>query len=204
MVGGLIRIALGALMASILRTTAQGGTGSTPGTPFHYFKLLVKHFEGYYKNWYKCPAGYWTIGYGHVREDEDPVPWSISEHEASEMLREEYEKTYLPAAVNALEAQGIDVESMPAHHLGAIVSGVYNLGPQIVVDGSWVDFYKDKDMGTAGQRWYLWSKHKDPGTGKLIRSKGLVRRRFSEWYMLKTGTFEPNVRGYEAWYENHQ
>jgi lysozyme len=27
---------------------------------------LVKHFEGLYLNAYKCPAGVWTIGYGHT------------------------------------------------------------------------------------------------------------------------------------------
>jgi lysozyme len=27
---------------------------------------LVKHFEGLYLSAYKCPAGIWTIGYGHT------------------------------------------------------------------------------------------------------------------------------------------
>lgn len=27
---------------------------------------LIKHFEGYATKPYRCPAGYWTIGYGHV------------------------------------------------------------------------------------------------------------------------------------------
>jgi lysozyme len=27
---------------------------------------LVKHFEGVYLKAYKCPAGVWTIGYGHT------------------------------------------------------------------------------------------------------------------------------------------
>ena len=27
---------------------------------------LVKHFEGFYPNAYRCPAGVWTIGYGHT------------------------------------------------------------------------------------------------------------------------------------------
>lgn len=29
-------------------------------------KLMVAHFEGCYLNAYKCPAGVWTIGYGHT------------------------------------------------------------------------------------------------------------------------------------------
>lgn len=27
---------------------------------------LVKHFEGYFSESYRCPAGVWTIGYGHT------------------------------------------------------------------------------------------------------------------------------------------
>jgi lysozyme len=27
---------------------------------------LIKHYEGFYSKPYRCPAGLWTIGYGHV------------------------------------------------------------------------------------------------------------------------------------------
>jgi lysozyme len=27
---------------------------------------LIKHYEGFYSTPYRCPAGLWTIGYGHV------------------------------------------------------------------------------------------------------------------------------------------
>ena len=30
---------------------------------------LVKHFEGLVLEAYKCPAGVWTIGYGHTDAD---------------------------------------------------------------------------------------------------------------------------------------
>ena len=28
---------------------------------------LIKHFEGCELKAYKCPAGVWTIGYGHIK-----------------------------------------------------------------------------------------------------------------------------------------
>ena len=28
---------------------------------------LIKHFEGCELEAYKCPAGVWTIGYGHIK-----------------------------------------------------------------------------------------------------------------------------------------
>ena len=27
---------------------------------------LIKHYEGFYSKPYKCPAGRWTVGYGHL------------------------------------------------------------------------------------------------------------------------------------------
>ncbi len=29
---------------------------------------LIKHFEGLVLKAYKCPAGVWTIGYGHTKD----------------------------------------------------------------------------------------------------------------------------------------
>ena len=45
----------------------------------------IKEFEGFRPNAYKCPAGVWTIGYGHTfgvkRGDK------VTEEEAEELLR---------------------------------------------------------------------------------------------------------------------
>ena len=51
---------------------------------------FVEKWEGFRAKAYKCPAGIWTIGYGHtadVKEGDGPV----TQHEAEEMLRADLE-----------------------------------------------------------------------------------------------------------------
>ncbi len=48
---------------------------------------LIKRFEGLRLKAYRCPAGYLTIGYGHILEDK-PENWGlvISEEDAERLL----------------------------------------------------------------------------------------------------------------------
>ena len=48
---------------------------------------LIKHFEGCELEAYKCPAGVWTIGYGHIKGVHEGM--TITEHQAEEMLKSE-------------------------------------------------------------------------------------------------------------------
>ena len=48
---------------------------------------LIKHFEGCEVYAYKCPAGVWTIGYGHTKDVEPGM--QITEQDAHDMLVEE-------------------------------------------------------------------------------------------------------------------
>ena len=35
---------------------------------------LIKHYEGFYSKPYRCPAGLWTVGYGHLIGDGTSLP----------------------------------------------------------------------------------------------------------------------------------
>ena len=48
---------------------------------------LIKKFEGCELEAYKCPAGVWTIGYGHIKGVEEGN--KITKEEAEYMLQEE-------------------------------------------------------------------------------------------------------------------
>ena len=48
---------------------------------------LIKHFEGCELYAYKCPAGVWTIGYGHTKGVEPGM--QITDEDAHNMLVEE-------------------------------------------------------------------------------------------------------------------
>ena len=46
---------------------------------------LIKHFEGCELEAYKCPAGVWTIGYGHIKGVSEGM--TSTEAQAEEMLQ---------------------------------------------------------------------------------------------------------------------
>ena len=52
---------------------------------------LIKHYEGFYSTPYLCPAGLWTIGYGHVIGSGANLPDSWNRHftigEIDELLK---------------------------------------------------------------------------------------------------------------------
>lgn len=81
---------------------------------------LIKQFEGFSPTIYICPAGYPTIGYGHlVRSGETYT--EITEGEAEELLREDVESA--ERAVLRL----IDVP-LTDGQFDALVSFTFNLG----------------------------------------------------------------------------
>jgi lysozyme len=54
---------------------------------------LIKHFEGVHKKPYICPAGYWTVGVGHLitRSPELPSDWdrTMGNDEIDDLLRKD-------------------------------------------------------------------------------------------------------------------
>lgn len=81
---------------------------------------LIKEFEGLRLVAYKCPAGVWTIGYGHtynVKEGD-----IITEAQATEFLMED-----ISNAVDIVAGSTMDVE-LTQNQFDALVSFTYNVG----------------------------------------------------------------------------
>ena len=57
---------------------------------------LIKHFEGIHKKPYVCPAGYWTVGVGHLisRNAKLPSSWNrtFSSGEIDDLLRADLQR----------------------------------------------------------------------------------------------------------------
>lgn len=85
---------------------------------------LLKSFEGYRKNAYKCPAGIWTIGYGTTKINGKPVTKGMvaSLYEAEEYLKKDLE--VFEKEVNTLP----NIDLLNQHQFDAIVSFCYNVG----------------------------------------------------------------------------
>lgn len=81
---------------------------------------LLKRFEGYREQAYRCPAGVWTIGYGHTGNVHEGQ--TCTREQAERWLREDLKNA--ENAVNALEPS----RPLRQDEFDALVSFVYNLG----------------------------------------------------------------------------
>lgn len=82
---------------------------------------LIKRFEGFSPTVYICPAGYPTIGYGHLVRETERYEQIITEAEAEDLLRRD-----VHAAENAV-LRLIDVP-LTDSQFDALVSFTFNLG----------------------------------------------------------------------------
>lgn len=82
---------------------------------------LIKEFEGFEPSPYRCPAGYWTIGYGHKINPGETFKHPISEDEAITILHQDL----LPAR-KSIE-QSVKVK-LTDNQFAALASFVYNVG----------------------------------------------------------------------------
>lgn len=84
---------------------------------------LVKAFEGFSAALYRCPAGYWTIGYGHrVKEEEVPrFVQGISEAQGETLLGQDL------ATIEA-QIRPLLPETLSQGQWDALVSFAFNVG----------------------------------------------------------------------------
>lgn len=127
---------------------------------------LIKRFEGFSSTVYICPAGYPTIGYGHlVRSGESYT--EISETEAEELLRKD---------VESAERAVLRLVNVPLTdgQFDALVSFTFNLGSGALQRSTLrrkVNRQAHSEVPEQLMRW-VWARGK--------RLKGLVKRRESE------------------------
>ena len=130
---------------------------------------LIKHFEGCELKAYKCPAGVWTIGYGHTKGVEPEDEWS--EDHANHMLEvelEEYEG-YVSKYVTAPLGQ---------NQFDALVSWTYNLGGGNLSASTMLKVLNAGEYDEVPNQMLRWNK----AGGKVL--EGLTRRRQAEGDMF--------------------
>lgn len=129
---------------------------------------LIKQFEGCRLEAYKCPAGRWTIGYGHTANVKQGD--KISQTQADAFLKadlEKYEK--------CVEKYN-NKYSWSQDEFDALVSFAYNLGSidQLVANGT-------RDRATIAEKMLLYNK----AAGKVLA--GLTKRREAERSLFLSG-----------------
>ena len=129
--------------------------------------LMIQQFEGFSPKLYACPAGYLTIGYGHVVQSDETFVRSIDKLQAYELLRTD---------VQTAEKAVLRLISVPLTNgqFDALVSFVFNLGAGALQRSTLrrkVNRQEHADVPAEFQRWvYVGYK----------KSKGLIKRRLIE------------------------
>ena len=126
---------------------------------------LIKHFEGCELKAYLCPAGVWTIGYGHTKGVKEGDV--ITAEEANEMLLAELDE--YEGYVNNL----VEVE-LNQNQFDAMVSWVYNLGGGNLKASTLLKVLNAGDYDGVPAQMLRWNK----AGGKVL--EGLTRRRQAE------------------------
>lgn len=130
---------------------------------------LIKRFEGFSPKIYICPAGYPTIGYGHVvlAHEQDQFATGITQADATELLRKD---------VRIAERAVLRLISVPLTNgqFDALVSFTFNLGAGALQRSTLrrkVNSGEHESVPAELMKW-VWAAGK--------RLPGLVRRRRSE------------------------
>jgi lysozyme len=136
---------------------------------------LVKHFEGLYLEAYRCPAGVWTIGYGHtglVHKDGTVKSGRvITQAKADRLLAYDL----------GVFARGVDKLLLPRprqeindNQFGALVSFAFNCGLGALKTSTLLQRVNARRYADCPAEFLKWNRT----AGKVLR--GLTRRRQSE------------------------
>ncbi|MCQ8103011.1 glycoside hydrolase family protein [Methylomonas sp. SURF-2] len=132
---------------------------------------LVRNFEGLKLEAYLCPAGVWTIGYGHTKGVKKGD--KITEAEADKLLEQD------------LGQCGEQVEKhvrVPLHdnQFAALASFVFNAGVGSLISSTLLRRLNSGDYDCVPSELAKWVKALNPKTGKKVALPGLVKRRAAE------------------------
>lgn len=140
---------------------------------------LAKRFEGFHRvpkhdphraYPYICPAGYWTIGFGHLCEPNHPP---ITEDEAEDYLAQDLQ-TALGATLRYCPVLSTESEGK----LAAIVDFTFNLGAGRLQTSTLRRRINQRDWSSTVTELVRWVR----GGGKVL--PGLVVRREAEVMLL--------------------
>lgn len=146
-------------------TSSQATVSGEMGVSDRGVELIAK-YEGCRLEAYKCPAGVWTIGYGHT-EGVQPGQTLPSKEAAKALLKQDLKK--YGGYVNNCVKKGLIKFPLTQNKFDALTSFCYNCG-----NGSLQKLVSGRDAATVADKLLLYNK----GGGKVL--PGLTKRREEE------------------------
>lgn len=144
-------------------------------------EAMIKDHEGLRLKAYLCPAGRWTIGWGHTKGVHEGM--TCTEAQAQRWFDED-----VAEAADAIQSR-LKVQTN-TNQMSALVSLVFNIGAGNFNKSSVLAAHNRGDFPAAGRAFNLWVKITDPKTKKLVVSPGLVSRRAKEAALYLTAVSE--------------
>jgi lysozyme len=132
---------------------------------------LIKKFEGCKLKSYKCPAGVWTIGYGHTEDVKEGD--IVSPQEADKLLRADVFKFEEYVADNVMV-------NLTQNQFDALVAWTFNLGVGNLRNSTMLKKLNNTDYTSVPFEMKRWNK----AGGKTL--DGLVRRRQAESLLFES------------------
>lgn len=126
---------------------------------------LITKFEGFRNRAYKCPAGVWTIGYGHTKGVK--AGQSVTLEGAQDLLRQDLKN--FEDWVNKL----VKVE-LTQGQFDALVSFCFNLGPGALDSSTLLKLVNQQKFALAADQFKRWNK------AGGVELSGLTKRRLAE------------------------
>lgn len=139
---------------------------------------LIKQFEGFSANVYRCPAGKPTIGYGHVVTKQDRIIPPITETQARGLLAADL----VPREEAVLRLVKVPLSQ---GQFDALVSFVYNLGETAFAGSTLLRKVNAGAHDIAADEFLKWDKA--TVKGKFVALPGLTKRRAAERAMFLGG-----------------
>lgn len=145
---------------------------------------LIKEFEGWRAKAYKCPAGVWTIGYGHTSMAGAPAvkPGMVITREEGEQILRRDLKIYEDGVKTAIRVP------LNSNQFSACVSLCYNIGVGGFRKSSVARFCNQSQWQKAADAFALWNK----AGGRVL--PGLTRRRAAEASLFMRTARKEDVR----------
>ena len=125
---------------------------------------IIKKYEGLKLKAYKCPAGIWTIGWGHT-----------GDVKASDVITTHQAEAILDADLDKFEC-GVEMlcPRSNANQFSALVSFAFNVGIDALKKSTLLKLFLAGGPLAAAAQFAKWNK----GGGKVL--PGLVKRRAAE------------------------
>lgn len=132
---------------------------------------IVKRYEGMSRHAYKCPAGYWTIGYGHRVKPSERFNEPLTDKSMDQLLESDLSEA-CKAVQSLIKVPVLD------NQFSALVSFTFNLGSGCLQRSVLRARLNRGEYKEAGQAFMLYVR----ASGRVL--KGLLNRRHDEMMLF--------------------